>query len=651
MVLAMVFVVAATLAAVTLAAMAARNTTQVVHNRVQGQLVSSARAGIAAGKMAVWERFADGGVAGNKAAYRVWLDANFTDDIDGQELLYLNSAGGWQAEPTAALTLTGSTDIKARGQIQVEVQASRVDDEISTFVYLVSTATEVGSSETHVSETVLRMGGAPWKGFEFVLLANNVNCVFCHADVDNVTRYYPGMGKDTHNRVKAATLEALQMRVGKANSRIAGTLYASGVIQDAHGRELTSMPGGTANIQSIPMDVETGRIANDGWSRMENLSDAMPGQTPFGNFYKGYDAESTFDGEIPESFPPVVPYGDDRIISNDEWREKVDSLQRGQLSGGTISTFADTEGSYTPGGGDMLPRSGGVETYDSNQDEGTREHVVLVGTKDDPVKILDDVAINGDVVISGYVEGDGLLLARGNIYVVGDVIYNDGDTHGDGTGERTFGRNGETKNAWAFAAGGNIIHGNYNQDMTDKLVSGNRDESNGTSGGFTTVEAGLFNRMEWAKTMPYLAPNPNGAGSGDDTKVGGESLPTLTNDADQALRYTVEDRAAGRLPEGAAVGDPVQNNAYLDGYVPRYYSMQAVEDGGKVWLFNGAPASSNGNDGAWWDRPGTRATTGSSKRTCSACSWPRTTPAGPPTASRARTTRSTACSTRTTRSS
>ena len=600
MVLAMVFMVVAVLAAMTLAAMATRNGAQIAHTRVSGQLVSAARAGLASGKNALWDQFVNGAPAGNKAAYRAWITANVTSNLDGTTTVFLDSAGSWQATAQTTLTLGGGTELKVGGAIDVAVSAIRVDEGDSTFVYLSSTATQLGG-ESRVSETVVRIGGAPWKGFDYALLANNVNCVFCHADIDNVTRFYPGMGETEFDRVKVATLEALQMRVGQSTSRIAGTLYASGALQDKHGNQLATMPSGAGDIQSIPIDTNTGTIQNTGWSTMENLVDSMGAGVANGNFYQGYDSSNTFDGEIPESFPPVIPDGDDRLVSDSEWGTKVTSLTNGRLTGGTIKKYADTAGSYTATGNDQLARTGGLGTIDSNQDENLREHLVLVGTKADPIRIEDDVAVNGDVMISGYIEGEGLLLARGNVYIVGDLIYNDGDTVGDGSGDRTFGTNGGSDNAWAVAAGGNIIHNNYNQDMQDRQVDGNNTETNGSTGGFGVVEAGLFNRMEWARSQEYVAANPTGNGSGDSGSLGGEKFPTLTSNAANAVTYTAADDSAGRIPTGSSIGDPVTNNAYQAGYIPRYYSMQTAADGGKIWIFNGASANSNGMDGAYWD--------------------------------------------------
>jgi hypothetical protein len=80
-------------------------------------------------------------------------------------------------------------------------------------------------------------------------------------------------------------------------------------------------------------------------------------------------------------------------------------------------------------------------------------NLILVGTDDDPILINKTVAVNGDLVIKGKVKGDGVIYARGNAYIVGDVTYAD---------DVDFGVNDAGgQNAFALAAGGSIMMGDY----------------------------------------------------------------------------------------------------------------------------------------------------------------------------------------------
>src|SRR5690606_7209320 len=73
---------------------------------------------------------------------------------------------------------------------------------------------------------------------------------------------------------------------------------------------------------------------------------------------------------------------------------------------------------------------------------------------DDPIKIQHTVAINGDLIIKGAIEGEGQLLVRGNTYVIGDVTYK------DAPGEFGVNEAGGT-NAFALVSGGSVMVGDY----------------------------------------------------------------------------------------------------------------------------------------------------------------------------------------------
>ncbi|RMG15900.1 MAG: hypothetical protein D6731_07310, partial [Planctomycetota bacterium] len=547
----------------------------------------------------------------------------------------LQGSGAWTVASQTPAGTSGpvALTLQSGGTIEVRVQVKRVLDAGSgdTYLHLTSVALNRSTGEARTSETVLKTGGAPFPGLEYGFLTNNVNCTFCHAEFDTVTRAYPGMGVPAgqHERIKVASLEALQIRADRRNlAKIAGTLYAVGAWQNKDGTPLTPADTAAVDIKTVPIDPTTGKLVADDWSVLTDLVDGKPTQTPFASFYKGYTNADTFDGEMPASFPPVIDPGADKLLDDTEWQshltaEKID----GKLEGGVITKYADAPGSYTPAGDNLLPRTGGVGVYNSNIN-GPRENVILIGTKADPIRLNGDVGINGDVIISGYVEGDGLLLARGNVYIVGDLIYNDGDTNGDGTGLRTFGKkNDGTKNTWAIAAAGNILHGNFNMDKNGKLIEGlgtnGGNDPSGSDGGLLGKELGLFNRLEWAKTQQYVGVNPNIADPanpgawGDPNALGGLKGPTLTDDPTKAMTYTANDLAAGRIPASdprlAAnggtlastadlVGQPILNTVYTPGYKPRYYSVKDPSAGGKIFVFNTPPSDPSKLDkGAWWD--------------------------------------------------
>ena len=120
-------------------------------------------------------------------------------------------------------------------------------------------------------------------------------------------------------------------------------------------------------------------------------------------------------------------------------------------------------------------------------------------------------------------------MARGNVYVTGDLTYADGTSGGN----RTFGLAADgTQNALSLAAGKNILVGDYltskGGNINDKLSVDPGNLSANEQFSFTQSEMTLFNRGEWTKTQAFLPSN---------------------------------------------TGALVANTTYNSSYVPRYYTM------------------------------------------------------------------------------
>jgi hypothetical protein len=176
--------------------------------------------------------------------------------------------------------------------------------------------------------------------------------------------------------------------------------------------------------------------------------------------------------------------------------------------------------------------------------------------------------VNGDVVIEGVVQGTGQIIAGGNMYVMGPVVYADGK---DETGSRTFGLDADgNDNRLTLGAGGNILVGDFlltkdGGKVKKKKKGGdptpvpttspydpraiNGDKSGGSN--FTTSELTLFNRMEWTKTQPAL-------------------------------------------PD--ASGKYVANPLYEPGYRPRYYTLYGDNP---VYAFNTEKTYFSAETGTW----------------------------------------------------
>lgn len=303
-------------------------------------------------------------------------------------------------------------------------------------------------------EATIRVEGRLFPGFNYGLLANNVNCIMCHARFDNVSRYYNTDAKlyGTFDRVRVAALHDLMIRTASANSVVAGTIYTTGTIRDDEGNVLSDLKDTT--LDGYQFD-SNGKIIQDGLGNptkvdlVKTTGDPLPS---LGNLYVNYptDPAGQVDGELPTAFPaPFTDSNGNRLVDSSEWSAKA-AQAKGTLSGGVlygVPAGSNFTGSALPGGGTVASVS---QTYTGN--------VVLVGTAARPLVITGTVAIDGDVVIAGKVKGTGTILAKGNIYIVGDTTYADGTSGG----RRTYGLASDgTKNALALTAGKNILVGDY----------------------------------------------------------------------------------------------------------------------------------------------------------------------------------------------
>ena len=326
----------------------------------------------------------------------------------------------------------------------------------------------------------MRISGAPFAGFAFAVLANNINCILCHAEFQSLDVY---RNADTElygsfDRIKVASLESLMIRTSEdIDSHTAGTVYTRGEVYNQAGTQFTSSTLASSTLKSYAFSSDDGKITQDGSTgEMAEVSLDVAGTDSeglldqFANLYLNYpeDSDLMTDGELPTSFPAPYPDDDeDRYVDDSEFAQIVNS------AGGTITSgvaYGVPDG--TTYSGTSLPTASNSAlagladgSYDGN--------VILVGTENDPITIDGKVAIDGDLVVSGFVKGKGQLQVRGNVYVVGDVTY------ADASGEFGVASDGTT-NALAVSAGGSILMGDY-LTIRAKENEGYRSSSNSAS--------------------------------------------------------------------------------------------------------------------------------------------------------------------------
>ena len=379
--------------------------------------------------------------------------------------------------------------------------------------------------DNHVTtETVRatwRIEAAEWEGLEYAMLANNVNCILCHTEIDNAQRVFNDdpAKLGSFDRVKLGSIENFVLREDP-HTNVAGTIYLGGKATQVNGNALASW--GSLSLKSKTFDSQ-GKLVEDGWGNLttENLSPASSlDPQAFENMYLDYLAEDTpqVDGYLPESFPS--PFPDDggfdfdtgepdpdaignRLVDDAEFAATAKTA-RGTLSGGTISVLG--AGETVASDADLSAMLAGNQATLGGAIDG---NVYLHGTKDDPVVINGPLAVDGDLFISGYVKGKGALNVRNNVYVLDDLKYVDHQV-GD---SRTFGFASDgTENALAITSGGNVSVGDIFRPAwgTGASVTGDTDGSFS----FIMEEMAAFNRMEWMKTQPTLP------GQKTQTKVG-----------------------------------------------------------------------------------------------------------------------------------
>lgn len=367
-------------------------------------------------------------------------------------------------------------------------------------------------SDVSTAETdIFSVEPARWDGLDFALLANNINCIMCHTNVDDARRIYPstaGLDGGEFQRARVGSTESFQFREDPA-STIAGTLYLGGPAIDGDGHEIANWA--ELNLKGAELDSE-GRLIEDGFGDVI-AKDLVPADAtnplPFESLYTDYlSLDSPVDGVLPDTFPspflddggvdlatgaPTGVGADNRIVDDAEFATTVDSYT-GYISGGAISVV--------PTGDQITTASAAQGLIDGSEtalSAITSGNVVMTGSEDSPIRIDGRVAIDGDLVISGPIEGAGSLWVRGNIYVRGDLEYADGMIGS----ERQFGVSASgIANALGMAAGGNIIVGDPFRPQWGEGAA-----VDGTPSGtwsFSTEQTAIFNRREWIKTQPTL---------------------------------------------------------------------------------------------------------------------------------------------------
>jgi len=445
------------------------------------RLEEACKAGVDIGIEQIWNDYREGlgNTTGNLASYHVFIGAIVpnNEDINGNgiqdpEELDWDGDGEFEVNDPADLIEADEPWELDSGALITALTVSRTDD--VTGVNLTFTSTAVMSGRTRTATQTLRVSGQRFAGFQFAVLANNINCILCHAHFDN---WYQQANTDpdnynTFDRIKVAALESLLIRQSENDSQVAGSVYTRGRVYHKDGSELDADGIASSTFDSYTFSPEDGKLSEDegtGGLSMTDFANAgvdgegLPEQ--FANLYLDYptDHESMTDGELPTHFP--APFPDDngnRYCDVDEFEKYINSADGfidfelpPEEAGGSITqgvAYGVPDGStYT---GTELPTESNAALSSLASSGSYDGNLILVGTEHDPIVINNKVAVNGDVILKGPIKGRGQLLVKNNVYVVGDVTY------ADAPGEFGMAEDG-TENAFALHAGGSIMLGDY----------------------------------------------------------------------------------------------------------------------------------------------------------------------------------------------
>jgi hypothetical protein len=547
----------------------------VVHQSEEYQVSSAVESVAALAAETLWSGYVagQGGAAGDIESFRTYLSERAIENAppgglpgpeEGKELL--PELGLPQEE--------GRTRLNHVNLDTVRVVRRDAGDATQLFLTVSASTTRgdglVNPALNRAVQQVYTVEPADFPGFEYALLANNVNCVFCHARVDSARRWWNTDPEllGSFPRVKVGTLESLLLRHNMdgsstindfdADSYIAGTLYSRGLAATSEGSPITNW--NALSFKSHPFDDQGNIIENSFGLGLSPFSPSPKPAVPLENLYLGYenDYSSQVDGYLPDHFPPPFPDDggvdptsgtfDQAAVGN----KRVDDSEFLEIAAAATGTVTGIVNKTGPG--ELIDSAAdyALAITTGNQPQGLRMgdtgglgiqgNVLLTGKRDNPIVIDGTLAIDGDLVIQGFIKGSGQIYVRGNIYVPSDLMYADGKTYlagdvaGQPTGPRSFGIAADgTRNALALTAGGNILIGDFQRPATmqadgTRQVPGELEIVDGNPSGewnFALAEMAIFNRAEWAKTQPTL---PSGNGQ-------------------------------------------VKNPGYVPGYVPRYYGF------------------------------------------------------------------------------
>ena len=327
------------------------------------------------------------------------------------------------------VTLPGTTNINSCAVTPLVWHSSRVSGQPAAIVTLRATAIRHNPGGTVSSSTIEER-------IRFALMRSRV---FDNAYFVNNYGWFQGSSITANGDVRAN-----------------GNLYLdSGCTVNGH-----AYAARNAELGVIGTIQNTGKIQSLSayWSNCgTSARPSSPTYTGGGYFGGGYDPSiSVTDRLHPYQDELTMPY-----ISDLSEYVKYAQDTGGKISGG-ISYKIDANGNITQSNLGTINAHYNGTGPSGNAALSDRGALVIEGTQANPIVINGPVVVDSDVVIKGYVKGQGTIYSGRNIHIAGSIQYVNAPSwpHPDNNADVTTANN-MSKDLLGLAAKGNIVMGDY----------------------------------------------------------------------------------------------------------------------------------------------------------------------------------------------
>ena len=497
------------------------------------------------------------------------IEKKFQDAIGGTEVKIgprSSTAYNWFNLPNGGSTLGSarvyytlpSTNIVING-CEVKLQfgpCRQVDNTSSAIVSLIARARRLnpnGTVSTSVIEELFRFGTGRSKVFDYAYFVNNYGWFqgsggTANGDVRANGNMYLDTSCKINGKVYAAYNEELGVRgtvqnYGKMDSRSA---YWSSSKTSTQSRPTSpTSNGGVTWAGGYEAPASTATTADLKNRVVDNSSDAK---------YNSDDRERGI----------VMPWIGDLAQYVDYARE-----ERGTLSGG-IRYSMNVDGTVVQKQNDTINAhfDGAGPSGDATlSDKGS---IVLEGTAANPIRINGPVVIDSDVVIKGYVTGQGTIYSGRNIHIVGNIQYKNPPSwsHPDSNPEATAKAN-STKDLVGFAAKGNIVLG----DASNSSIFTSSIKSYLSTQPYVQqyICDDSDKNIGYPRSIEYGYTRNESKFCGDYTQVDGGSLVTTTTQKETQTTTTPVYNSKTRKWENKTTTTEITKNVFTDSHTRHYY--------------------------------------------------------------------------------